>query len=390
MLAEEDVSDNQLDNNNEKSASSANGWWRGVRASKRKRPLSLRKCESESNVRRRLEIDEMGSNVSRSKSLDNMETDSIVYEALTHNKAAKRDENSLCGFESEDDYKLLASSEDEVEPCGAISPAHSTPDSHDHAEIADSDLSADGEQPTPAATRQEHSTLPRVDDEVFVRLSAAYKSLVSDNVAREAPKPCRSTTLPKTRSRQIDSRKRSSVSHTPAAIIPASLESTSGTGKNDFFSSPAKPDLIAKETNSDGEHKARRSRANLSWLRKSMRKLYPFQMPQVQNAQPQASAPPLDMPTPSTSDSRGESHRDKRAAPAVPPPNPDLFSIVLTEQRQQQQESDANRPRQYGRRSNPVRIASFAIEADGNNGTPAVRWRATRYDYARNLIPSSF
>jgi hypothetical protein len=106
-----------------------------------------------------------------------------------------------------------------------------------------------------------------------------------------------------------------------------------------------------------------------------MRKLYPFQIPQVQNTQPQASAPPLSLnvPVPSTSDFRGECQHDKREEPE----NPDLFSIMLIEQQQQQQEADVNRPRQYGRRSNPVRIASFAIERDGNNGTPAVRWKAT-------------
>lgn len=230
------ASDNQLDNNNEKSESSANCRWQDVRASKRKRRrLSLRKCKSESNVRRRHEIDEMGSNVSRSRSLDNIETDSIVYEALTDNKAAKRDENSLCDFESEDDYKLLQSSEDELadeEPCEAISPAHSALDVHDSAETASSDLNVEGE----AASCQDHSTR-----EIFTRLSAPYKSLTSDNAAREAPKACRSTTLPKTRSRQIDSTKHSRISHAPehtAAVIP----STSGTGKNNFF--PLRPDFF--------------------------------------------------------------------------------------------------------------------------------------------------
>lgn len=46
---------------------------------------------------------------------------------------------------------------------------------------------------------------------------------------------------------------------------------------------------------------------------------------------------------------------------------PDLFNIVLQEQRNQQEDS---RPRQYGRRSNPIRISSLATES--LNHTPAV------------------
>lgn len=46
---------------------------------------------------------------------------------------------------------------------------------------------------------------------------------------------------------------------------------------------------------------------------------------------------------------------------------PDLFDIVLQEQRLQQEET---RPRQYGRRSNPMRISSLA--AGSLNHSPAV------------------
>lgn len=42
---------------------------------------------------------------------------------------------------------------------------------------------------------------------------------------------------------------------------------------------------------------------------------------------------------------------------------PDVFNVLLTEQ---QLSADMSRPRQYGRRSNPVRISSFAIESSDN------------------------
>jgi hypothetical protein len=244
MLALEIFSDNQLDNNNEMSEGNDNCRWQDVLSSKRKRPLSLRICKSESNVRRRLKIDKMGSvesNVSRSRSLDNIKTDSIVYEALTLDKVPKRDESSLCDFESEDDYNLLQNSEDEIvveEPARLIlSLHHSALDDRNIAETLNSDFDTDSEQLTPPASCQDNLTLPRVSDEVFVRSSAPYKSLASDNVKSESPKPCRSMTLPKTRSRQIDSRTRSSISTDPehiAAIVPASLALTSETGKNDL------------------------------------------------------------------------------------------------------------------------------------------------------------
>lgn len=45
------------------------------------------------------------------------------------------------------------------------------------------------------------------------------------------------------------------------------------------------------------------------------------------------------------------------------PSDPDVFIVLLTEQ---QMLADSSRPRQYGRRSNPVRISSFAVESSDN------------------------
>lgn len=123
----------------------------------------------------------------------------------------------------------------------------------------------------------------------------------------------------------------------------------------------------------------KRTRRNLSWLRKSMKKLNPFQLPQVNNE------PQSDTPVASTSEINpcGEASFEKSSTIAqeivtrrdsseevVQPcsSNPDLFNIVLTEQ---QRNIDLSRPRQYGRRSNPVGISPFAIESS-NNGA-AVR-----------------
>lgn len=57
-------------------------------------------------------------------------------------------------------------------------------------------------------------------------------------------------------------------------------------------------------------------------------------------------------------------------APSAPteisePSDPDVFIVLLTEQ-QNIADSSRPRPRQYGRRSNPVRISSFAIESSDN------------------------
>lgn len=85
-----------------------------VRASERKQQFSLRQCKSDSNVRRYSKIDKMGLKVSRSRSFDNVD-ESIVYKPLVKDKSVKKDEMSLCSLEDSDgDYKLLDSSEDEI------------------------------------------------------------------------------------------------------------------------------------------------------------------------------------------------------------------------------------------------------------------------------------
>lgn len=123
-----------------------------------------------------------------------------------------------------------------------------------------------------------------------------------------------------------------------------------------------------------------------------MRKLNPFQLPQVHN-QPQNTPPPVA----STSEINpcGEASFEKamldettyelvtrdEADEGIQPcsSNPDLFNIVLTEQ---QRNADLSRPRQYGRRSNPVGISPFAIEVS-NNGA-AVRWENAITSWNKN------
>lgn len=97
-----------------------------------------------------------------------------------------------------------------------------------------------------------------------------------------------------------------------------------------------------------------------------MRKLNPFHMPQVASVEPVAS-------TSATSPPSMEKQILTVEVPMEIQPctsNPDLFNIVLAEQ---QLHADSSRPRQYGRRSNPVRLSSFAIDSS-NNGA-AVRWK---------------
>jgi hypothetical protein len=127
-----------------------------------------------------------------------------------------------------------------------------------------------------------------------------------------------------------------------------------------------------------------------------MRKLNPFQLPQVHTA-PQTTS------TPSTSDTEPQSNcsLDKHMLAAVEPDresstrsvgetmqpcssNPDLFNIVLSEQ---QENADMNRPRQYGRRSNPVRISSFAADLSSNG--PAVRRKLRDMEESSNYDHSS-
>lgn len=101
-----------------------------------------------------------------------------------------------------------------------------------------------------------------------------------------------------------------------------------------------------------------------------MRKLNPFQMPQINNE---------NVPVASTSDTNpcddcldkhvlNESLHELQArnvGEVLPPcsSNPDLFNIVLSEQ---QQNIDLNRPRQYGRRSDLLRISSYQIDSSDN------------------------
>lgn len=129
--------------------------------------------------------------------------------------------------------------------------------------------------------------------------------------------------------------------------------------------------LICYFNEPDSGCKVKRTRSNLSWLRKSMKKLNPFQMPQINHE---------NVPIASTSDTNpcDDCRLDKHVLSEslhelqtrndnenMPPcsSNPDLFNIVLNEQ---QQNADLSRPRQYGRRSNPVRISSFQIDSSDN------------------------
>lgn len=100
----------------------------------------------------------------------------------------------------------------------------------------------------------------------------------------------------------------------------------------------------------------------LSWLRRSMKKLDPLQLPQVQD-----DMILLEMPFPSTSNmdsdrrlNRPEPSRDEQEINQICISNPDLFNIVLMEQ---QQNSELNRPRQYGRRSEPIHLSRDAIHS---------------------------
>jgi hypothetical protein len=212
-------SDNHRDNNNEMLQSDDNCGRSFapqasavVCASKRKQQFDLRKCKSDSNVDRRHSKIDMGSTLSRSKSCDNIETDSIVYKSLTKNR--KVDEKSLCSFdESEDDYKLLESSENDddsdsgEDDSGCITKTVLNRNGHDTTQNSSSFMNnhnSDCIQQTPRAgneieieiknenddllCKKYSSTLPRVkhekgivDRDRFSRCSMPYKS--SDNRA---------------------------------------------------------------------------------------------------------------------------------------------------------------------------------------------------------------
>ena len=134
-------------------------------------------------------------------------------------------------------------------------------------------------------------------------------------------------------------------------------------------------------TSNHPDSKVKRTRSNLSWLRKSMRKLNPFQMPQINSEnQPQSAPIASTSETSHCVDCRTGKNvlneqnsihevqtRNDDIITSSCSSNPDLFNIVLTEQ---QQNTDHSRPRQYGRRSNPVRISSFQIDS---NDSSAVR-----------------
>jgi hypothetical protein len=51
--------------------------------------------------------------------------------------------------------------------------------------------------------------------------------------------------------------------------------------------------------------------------------------------------------------------------------NPDVFNVVL-QQQQEQQDTNENRPRQYGRRSNPIRVSSLIVSESVNHSAAAV------------------
>jgi hypothetical protein len=220
----------------------------------------LRKCKSQPNVgRRHSEINRMGTTISRSKSFDNIESDSFVYKTLTKRK------KSLCSFDdSDEDYKLLESTENDDsdsggDDSGCVTKTMVNHDGHDTTEnsspiLASNNSFNDCIQRAPRAgnelTGKKYSTLPRVnvesrsvDRDQFARFSAPYKSfdnrahcskeeVLSDfrfvsggksetaevlkfmevpvrsdkqNSVTSSPSPTfRSTTLPKTRSRQSE------------------------------------------------------------------------------------------------------------------------------------------------------------------------------------------
>lgn len=165
---------------------------------------NLRKCKSDSNVERRhSEIDRMGSTISRSKSYDNIETDSIMYESLTKNKKVEVDE---CFDDSDEDYKLLESTENddsdsgEEEDSGCAKKAIEQTSNHDDHEIGSPILASNNnnydciQQTLPRAgneiendsLHEKYSTLPRVkykkgivDRDQFSRCSMPYKSFDS-------------------------------------------------------------------------------------------------------------------------------------------------------------------------------------------------------------------
>lgn len=127
----------------------------------------------------------------------------------------------------------------------------------------------------------------------------------------------------------------------------------------------------------------KRSRSNLSWLRKSMKKLKSFQMPSLPAPQPQIESTNLpncqstsSLPAPiDTNPEKGSlSHLScgelaQNEDNGGSSENPDMFNVIL---QQSQQDMSENRPRQYGRRSNPIRISSMVAPEAVNRGQAAV------------------
>lgn len=119
-------------------------------------------------------------------------------------------------------------------------------------------------------------------------------------------------------------------------------------------------------------------------MRKSMKKLKSFQLPQQQ--QPEQIESALSNPILSPSQMQSSSLElnpihsiecEKENVPhvvnmevSVCSENPDIFNAVL--QQQQQQETNESRPRQYGRRSNPIRISSSMNVHESVNHATAV------------------
>lgn len=272
--------DNQLDNN-EISRSDVNCLGRLSKAASAQ--LTLRKCQSDSNVRRRSRVDKMGARISRSRSADSVPAEIAAYESLLKDK--KKDERSLCSFgDSDEEYKILESSEldsgseaDDENDCAtfeqcpsALSYGHDSAEnsraSNDYIHRSSSTRAASsaGNETRNDLLCEKSSTLPRVnhpkcnvEHEVFAAckpfdyrgqvLQNEVKVMASDNGQDDTSevlddKPTadftqhRSTTLPKTRSRlsepysrlslrrAIDStmlRKHSSISDAPthSAVI---------------------------------------------------------------------------------------------------------------------------------------------------------------------------
>lgn len=109
-----------------------------------------------------------------------------------------------------------------------------------------------------------------------------------------------------------------------------------------------------------------------------MKKLKSFQLPQQSQQQPTAlSSHQMQSPSIEQSpefekenlcDLINPNEVNNMEAVIVAPEltdNPDIFNVVL--QQQQQQEMNQNRPRQYGRRSNPIRISSLNIPESLNH-----------------------